>query len=434
MRGTFECPATAEPSAEKNPDHAIEWCERRILQRIHRLPSARCGNRSNLSLPRSTSAGSSPGSTSPRTRNSAAKKESSKPFINSKASKLQPSNGNALSSPLASPTTTPAGSTISASPEPSAGAASPLIRHGPHPTAAAPRRVIPTNAAPITFYIRESADWLPHALAQQSVEESPLQQALSPEALQVRILLQRVEPASPTTSSASAGLSRPQTQQALWELATAGLAAADGFDQLRALHGSPPQTSSLPKPPASGRYPQLRRPLVSPLRSTPHPLNPPRSQHRPPTTIKPSNPPPACCSPATASSSATCSPASPTPPNGAISSTSSVASKTAARSAAAASSPASAASSTPFPRPSNPSAPHRTREQHSIITVAAADPMNLVGIVIPGDRVPAVPGKQVHYRNGHHHDSEAAAATLDPLSDLGPPPPPTSGPDLRLFQ
>src|SRR6201999_2982665 len=27
---------------------------------------------------------------------------------------------------------------------------------------------------------------------------------------------------------------RPQTQQALWELATAGLAAADGFDQLRA--------------------------------------------------------------------------------------------------------------------------------------------------------------------------------------------------------
>jgi ATP-dependent Lhr-like helicase len=39
----------------------------------------------------------------------------------------------------------------------------------------------------------------------------------------------------PTTSSASLNLTRPQTQHALWELATAGLAAADGFDQLRAM-------------------------------------------------------------------------------------------------------------------------------------------------------------------------------------------------------
>ena len=30
-------------------------------------------------------------------------------------------------------------------------------------------------------------------------------------------------------------LTRAQTQHALWELATAGLAAADGFDQLRAM-------------------------------------------------------------------------------------------------------------------------------------------------------------------------------------------------------
>ncbi len=61
-------------------------------------------------------------------------------------------------------------------------------RVSPHPAwdlgdGAAPRRVIPTNAAPITFYIRESADWLPHALAQQCVEEAKLQQALSAEAL-----------------------------------------------------------------------------------------------------------------------------------------------------------------------------------------------------------------------------------------------------------
>jgi hypothetical protein len=32
--------------------------------------------------------------------------------------------------------------------------------------------------------------------------------------------------------------------------------------------------------------------------------------------------------------------------------------------------------------------------------VAAADPLNLVGIVVPGERVAAVPGKEVRYRNG----------------------------------
>ena len=34
------------------------------------------------------------------------------------------------------------------------------------------------------------------------------------------------------------------------------------------------------------------------------------------------------------------------------------------------------------------------------ITVTAADPMNLSGIVVPGDRVPSVPGKSLMYRNG----------------------------------
>ncbi len=111
-------------------------------------------------------------------------------------------------------------------------------RVSPHPAwslgdGAAPRRVIPTNAAPITFYVRESADWLPHALAQQSVEESKLAAALSPEALHVRALLQQRGACFSNDIQRIANLTRSQTQQALWELATAGLAAADGFDQLR---------------------------------------------------------------------------------------------------------------------------------------------------------------------------------------------------------
>jgi ATP-dependent Lhr-like helicase len=35
-----------------------------------------------------------------------------------------------------------------------------------------------------------------------------------------------------------------------------------------------------------------------------------------------------------------------------------------------------------------------------IITISAADPLNLAGIVVPGDRVPAISGKQVSFKDG----------------------------------
>jgi ATP-dependent Lhr-like helicase len=34
------------------------------------------------------------------------------------------------------------------------------------------------------------------------------------------------------------------------------------------------------------------------------------------------------------------------------------------------------------------------------ITLSAADPLNLAGIVVPGDRVAAISGKQVSFRDG----------------------------------
>jgi ATP-dependent Lhr-like helicase len=113
-------------------------------------------------------------------------------------------------------------------------------RVSPHPAwcsgdGSAPRRVIPTNAAPITFYLRESAEWLPHALASQSVDESTLARALSPEALQVRGLLAQRGACFSADLQRITGLTKQQTHHALWELATAGLASADGFDQLRAM-------------------------------------------------------------------------------------------------------------------------------------------------------------------------------------------------------
>jgi ATP-dependent Lhr-like helicase len=113
-------------------------------------------------------------------------------------------------------------------------------RISPHPAwsakeAAAPRRVIPTSAAPITFYLRESSEWLHAALAEKCVEEAVLAQSLSAEAQAIRALLARSGAAFTADLQRVSGLTKLQTCTALWELATAGLASADGFDQLRAM-------------------------------------------------------------------------------------------------------------------------------------------------------------------------------------------------------
>jgi len=113
-------------------------------------------------------------------------------------------------------------------------------RISPHPAwlaenAAAPRRVIPTSAAPITFFLRESAEWLHHALEAKSVDDNVLAQCLSPEAQRIRRLLAERGAAFTADLQRLSGLTKLETATALWELATAGLASADGFDQLRAM-------------------------------------------------------------------------------------------------------------------------------------------------------------------------------------------------------
>ena len=113
-------------------------------------------------------------------------------------------------------------------------------RISPHPAwsgddGGAPRRVIPTAAAPITFFLREAAEWLPDALAAKCVDSAVLSSALSPEAQKIRALLGARGAAFSADLQRLSGLPKQQVMCALWELATAGLASADGFDQLRAL-------------------------------------------------------------------------------------------------------------------------------------------------------------------------------------------------------
>jgi ATP-dependent Lhr-like helicase len=43
---------------------------------------------------------------------------------------------------------------------------------------------------------------------------------------------------------------------------------------------------------------------------------------------------------------------------------------------------------------------HAARATEPAISVAAADPLNLVGILLPGDRIPAIPGREVTFLNG----------------------------------
>src|SRR5206468_504058 len=52
-------------------------------------------------------------------------------------------------------------------------------------------------------------------------------------------------------------------------------------------------------------------------------------------------------------------------------------------------------------------AARKQRPSTDVITVSAADPLNLVGIIVPGERVPAISGKHVAFRNGVAVEPEA---------------------------
>ncbi len=228
MRGAFERAATEE-------NHAIEWCERRILQRIHRLTLATARKQVEPVTPAVYMRWLLGWQhVAPQTQLAGEE---------GVMSALQQLEGFEAPAVEWERTLLPA---RIANYDPRwldqlclSGAVG-WGRISPHPAwstgdGAAPRRVIPTNAAPITFYIRETAAWLGTALARDSVDEKVLATALSPEALRIRELLQQRGACFANDLQRITNLTRQQTAHALWELATAGLAAADGFDQLRAL-------------------------------------------------------------------------------------------------------------------------------------------------------------------------------------------------------
>ena len=228
MRGSFECPATGD-------DLEVEWCERRILQRIHKLT---IGKRRREIEP-----------VSPPAflrwllgwQHLAPQRQlSGEEGVLEAIAKLE-----GFEAPAVEWENTILPARV-ANYDPRwldhlclSGAVG-WGRVSPHPAfheenGSGPRRVIPTNAAPITFFLRGSASWLDYALRMQGAEETKLAQTLTPNAMRVWELQKRKGACFAEEIQRSLSLSSVEVEHALWELAAAGLAAADGFDQLRAM-------------------------------------------------------------------------------------------------------------------------------------------------------------------------------------------------------
>ena len=107
-------------------------------------------------------------------------------------------------------------------------------RLSPHPatledSAEGKRRVVPTSVAPITFYVREEADWLPPHTDHQDGR------GLSHGARQVLEFLRRHGASFFADIVRGTEKLKAEIETSLWELVAAGLVTADGFDNLRSL-------------------------------------------------------------------------------------------------------------------------------------------------------------------------------------------------------
>ena len=109
------------------------------------------------------------------------------------------------------------------------------------------RRVIPTSVAPITFFVREEADWMasrqnPHPVAQNATrvghpqdDDSQPARGLSNGAQSVLEFLRQRGASFFADIVRGTGKLKAEIETALWELVAAGVVTADGFDNLRSL-------------------------------------------------------------------------------------------------------------------------------------------------------------------------------------------------------
>ena len=109
-------------------------------------------------------------------------------------------------------------------------------RLSPHPATleavtGAKRRVIPTSVAPITFFVREDAEWMVPRRETGQAEVT----GLSSDAAAIFQFLRQRGASFFADIVRGTGKLKSEVESALWELVAAGLLTADGFDNLRAL-------------------------------------------------------------------------------------------------------------------------------------------------------------------------------------------------------
>jgi len=113
-------------------------------------------------------------------------------------------------------------------------------RLSPHPRFASTeddsnrRRITPTSVAPIGLFPRDKADWLMR-LAAGDGPTIDRDTVLSPVAQDIRRMLQERGASFFAEIARETGHLQSQVEDALWELSAAGVVTADGFDNLRAL-------------------------------------------------------------------------------------------------------------------------------------------------------------------------------------------------------
>jgi ATP-dependent Lhr-like helicase len=112
-------------------------------------------------------------------------------------------------------------------------------RFSPHPAlteeraaSAAPRAIVPTSVAPITFFLRDDCDWM---VAMTCASAGGAYECFSANARATLACLRERGACFLADVVRLTKLSKGECERALWELAAGGLATADGFDNLRVL-------------------------------------------------------------------------------------------------------------------------------------------------------------------------------------------------------
>ena len=109
-------------------------------------------------------------------------------------------------------------------------------RLSPHPatiegTTPERRRIVPSSVAPITFFVRDDAEWM----IPRPAAGGDATRGLSPGASDILGFLRQRGASFFADIVRGTGKLKAEAEMALWELVAAGLLTADGFDNLRAL-------------------------------------------------------------------------------------------------------------------------------------------------------------------------------------------------------